>query len=90
MDLSQPPSDSSVQAGGIALVIILLPVLLIAGFWLRTLVDAAKRPDSEWRSADQSKVLWVLLIVFLGALGSILYLVIPRPTLRRSQTAGTA
>jgi hypothetical protein len=33
--------------------------------------------------AEQNKVLWVVLIVFLHALGSLLYVRIARPRLRQ-------
>ncbi len=50
--------------------------------WIFTLVDSLQTPDQTWQAAGQNKLLWVLLIVFLGILGSILYMVIPRPGLK--------
>ena len=50
--------------------------------WIFTLVDSLQTPDQTWQAAGQNKLLWVLLIVFLGILGSILYMVIPRPSLK--------
>ncbi|MGN6089217.1 MAG: PLDc N-terminal domain-containing protein [Actinomycetes bacterium] len=50
--------------------------------WVWSLVDALRTPDARWRMAGQSKLLWVLLIVFLHVLGSVLYALIARPALR--------
>ncbi|KQW47511.1 hypothetical protein ASC77_13735 [Nocardioides sp. Root1257] len=52
--------------------------------WIWSLVDALRYDDRRWDAAGQSKLLWVLLIVLLGLLGSLLYVVMPRPALRRA------
>jgi uncharacterized membrane protein len=62
-------------------------LLLVIGFavtvwWLVMLVEALRTPDSVWTAADQSKILYVLLMIFLGWLGALLYVVIARPGLR--------
>ena len=63
--------------------ILVVGVLLAAtAFWIFTLVDSLQIPDHTWQAAGQNKLLWILLIVFLGFLGSILYMVIPRPSLK--------
>lgn len=49
-----------------------------------SLVDALRFDDRRWVAAGQSKILWVLLIVFLGVLGSLLYLVMARPQVARA------
>lgn len=56
-------------------------VLTVA--WLWSLVDALRISDQRWDTAGQNKLLWVLLIVFLGVVGSVLYVAIPRPALGR-------
>jgi Phospholipase_D-nuclease N-terminal len=58
--------------------------LVFSALWIWSLVDALVIPDQRWIAAGQSKLLWVLLIVFLGLLGSLLYVVMPRPELRRA------
>jgi hypothetical protein len=40
------------------------------------------RCDSSWESAGQNKVLYVLLMVFRGVVGTIAYVVAARPQLR--------
>ncbi len=63
--------------------ILVLGVFLASlAVWIFTLVDSLQTPDQTWQAAGQNKLLWVLLIVFLGILGSILYMVIPRPSLK--------
>ncbi len=59
-------------------------VLIGALFWLWALVDALRIGDPAWRAAEQSKILWVLVIVLLGPLGALLYLFIPKLALRRA------
>lgn len=62
--------------------LIVFPFALIslAGliFWVWALVDAiGVTNDSLYRTG--SKLLWVLVIVFTGAIGAIIYLAIGRP-----------
>jgi hypothetical protein len=67
------------------LAVILFGIVSIALFvwWLMVLIQALRVPDPDWAAAGQSKILWVLVMVFLGALGTILYVVIARPGLGR-------
>lgn len=50
--------------------------------WMWALVDSLRVPEWRWQQAGQSKLLWVLVIVFLHVLGALLYAVIARPTVR--------
>jgi hypothetical protein len=68
-----------VLIGGVALPLI---VLAITVWWLLMLVQALRTPDSAWAAAGQSKILYVLLMIFLGWLGALLYVFIARPALR--------
>lgn len=52
--------------------------------WILSLVDALRIDDQRWAAAGQNKLLWVLLIVLLGLLGSLLYAVMARPSLTRA------
>ncbi len=58
--------------------------LAFTGVWIWSLVDALRFDDRRWEAAGQSKILWVILIAVLGLLGSILYVVMARPSLRRT------
>lgn len=64
---------------------IVVPFLLIAlfgfVFWIWGLVDALRRPQSNWEAAGQNQILWVVLMIFLGFIGTILYVIIARPQL---------
>jgi len=61
-----------------------LLVLLTIGFWIWSLVSLYAPRINVGQRRMRAKVLWVLLIVFLSLLGSLLYLVIPRPNLKAS------
>lgn len=71
-----------------ALLIALVFALACGVIWLVYLIDAVKRPDLEWVQADQSKVVYVLLMVFLGLLGTIIYVLAARPALQRAAQDG--
>lgn len=58
--------------------------LVAIAVWVYGLVDAARRPDSEYQAVGSSKVLWIVLIVVLGVIGSLIYLLAIRPKMTRS------
>jgi DMSO reductase anchor subunit len=62
---------------------LLFGAIAIAGFvfWIWSLVDAIQRPDSEWEQAGQNKLVWILVLIFIGFIGSIIYLLVARPSL---------
>ena len=73
-----------VDAGGWGVFVVLLfaffMILGIAalGVWIWALVDAIQVPDdSMYRSG--TKLVWVLVIVFLQLIGAVIYLAIGRP-----------
>jgi hypothetical protein len=73
-----------IDAGGWGVFVMLLfaffMILGIAavGVWIWALVDAIQVPDdSMYRSG--TKVVWVLVIVFLQVIGAVIYLAIGRP-----------
>ena len=45
-------------------------------------VEALRIPSAQWQARGESQLLYVLLRVFLGVLGTILYVLVPRPKLR--------
>jgi hypothetical protein len=63
--------------------------------WIWSIVDAAGRPSSQWALAGQSKALWLVVIVGVGVfgcvtfgwLGSLLYILVARPALKRAAAA---
>ena len=60
------------------LVVTILP-LMVLPVW--GIVDAAMRPDDVWAAAGQNKIVWVLVQIFLWALGAVIYFVLIRPKL---------
>lgn len=55
-----------------------------AALWLWSLVDALRINDQTWEAAGQSRILWVMVIIFLSLLGSALYFAIPKRDLKRT------
>ena len=70
----------------VSLVFVFLLLVMVPLFiwWVLCLVEAVKVPDSTWAAADQSKLLYVLLMVLVGVLGTIVYVVVARPALRQA------
>ncbi len=61
------------------------PVLIVLAlglaalvFWIWAIVDVVKVPDDSMFKAG-NKLIWVLVIVFAGVIGAIIYLVVGRP-----------
>jgi hypothetical protein len=59
--------------GGAMLIIMLVIGIAAFAFWLWMLIDLlqSSRPTNE-------KILWAVLMVFLGIIGSLIYLVVAR------------
>ncbi|TIC87998.1 hypothetical protein E8D34_06815 [Nocardioides sp. GY 10113] len=74
----------------ILLLLLLFVLVGLAGtaFWIWSIVDAAKTADHAWDSAGQSKIVWIVLIAVLGAVASLVYVIWPRPALRRAAAVG--
>ena len=60
--------------GGIVFLLILLAAV---GFWIWSLVDAARVPDDSYRAG--SKAVWVVVIALTGFIGSVVYMLAGRP-----------
>lgn len=72
-------------SGMLVIVVLLLMLFALIPFvwWLLCLIQAVKVPDSQWAAADQNKIVYVLLMVLLGLIGTIIYVIVARPALRR-------
>jgi len=55
--------------------------VLIWAFTIWGIVDAATRADDQWARASQNKILWVVLQVVLGFIGTLIYVFAIRPKL---------
>jgi len=67
---------------GLVELLVLLVVLGFLVFPVWGIIDAAIRPDAAWAAAGQSKVVWVLVQIFLWVIGSAVYFVAIRPKLK--------
>jgi hypothetical protein len=63
----------AVVFGGAMLVVVVVIAIAAFAFWLWMLIDLlqSSRPTNE-------KILWAVLMVFLGIIGSLIYLVVAR------------
>jgi hypothetical protein len=68
------------------IILLVIGITFVVPIWAA--IDAATKPDAAWQAAGQNKVLWVLLSLFLGLLGSLIYLAAIRPKVVAAQ-AGT-
>lgn len=64
-----------------------IAVLAVFVWWLVALIEALKTPSSQWQAAGQSQILYVVLMVLLGVIGTILYVAVARPALRNAGPA---
>lgn len=67
------------------IVIAVLGIAMLALFvwWLLMLIDAIRVPVATWEAAGQNQILHVLLMVFLGIIGTIVYVAVAKPAFRR-------
>ncbi|MEX1365516.1 MAG: DUF2510 domain-containing protein [Nannocystaceae bacterium] len=73
--------------GGIELLILGI-VFGSIGAWVWSLVDILKRSEHEWKALGQDRTLWLLVILFVGVLGSVGYLLAIRPKFERLRAMG--
>ncbi len=56
--------------------ILLFPLLFVLSLipWLWMLIDCLKRPDDKFAiGGNYAKLIWVLVIIFTGLIGALLY-----------------
>lgn len=68
-------------------VMLLMLIFAVVGlalfvWWLVMLIDAVRTPTATWKAAGQEQLVHILLMVFLGVIGTIVYVVVARPRLR--------
>lgn len=56
--------------------------LALFAWWLVVLIEAVRVPSEAWRAAGQEQIVHILLMVFLGIIGTFVYVVVARPKLR--------
>lgn len=59
----------------------MLPIIWLIGLAIAIycIVDITKQPDAAWQAAGQNKVLWIVLVLLLGVIGSAIYWFAIRP-----------
>lgn len=60
--------------GGMLWIALALAVMV---FWVYALVDVVRTPEEAFRQG--TKVIWVLVVALLGALGALIYWFVGRP-----------
>lgn len=61
---------------------LLSPLLLIVpALTIWALIDLLRRPASDWSDSGHDKLVWALVIVFVGFVGPVLYLTLGRSML---------
>jgi len=59
------------MAIGFMFFMLIIVILLVLGliFWIAMIIDCAKRNFKK----DSEKIVWILVLIFLGVLGAIIY-----------------
>ncbi len=60
-------------------------LILSAVLWILPIVgiiDAALRPDDVWARANQNKLVWIVVQIFLSVIGTLAYFIAVRPKLK--------
>jgi Phospholipase_D-nuclease N-terminal len=72
--------DNMPHVGMQELLILLVPLVVVLqlGIQIYALVDAVRVPDDSYYQAG-TKLIWVLVIIFFGCLGGLIYLLAGRP-----------
>lgn len=66
----------SMPAGAewLLVILVLSTILVFAGFWIYSIVDVVKSKFND----ESTKIVWLLVVILLGFLGSIIYWVLGR------------
>lgn len=79
-----PPYARRMASSLFLVVFLVFAVVGLALFvwWLLVLIEAVRIPSTTWKAAGQEQLIHILLMVFLGIIGTIVYVVVARPKLR--------
>ena len=81
-----PATDPAVNAAvGAFFIAWIVALLVMAPFWWWAFISACSKSSTIWERADQSKVLWIVLILVGGIIGAGAYLIAIRPKLLRAE-----
>ena len=68
-----------IQAGGFGLTFLWVPLLFIAlwiaafVFWIVIIVEVARIPDMQFRAVGSEKLVWLLIVILGGIIGSLVW-----------------
>ena len=71
------------DAGLLAVIVVVIGLALFV-WWLLVLIEALRTPTSQWAAAGQNQIIYIALMVLLGVIGTIVYVAVARPQLRRA------
>jgi hypothetical protein len=57
-------------------------IMAMFGFWVWMLIDAATKCPKQ----DNTQLVWIIIIIFVGPLGALIYLIVQRP--KNPKTSG--
>jgi len=69
----------------LSIVVSLLLLTVVGGLvvlWVWMLIEALKTPAATWEAAGQNQLIYILLMIFLGIIGTVAYYFVARPALR--------
>ena len=75
------PYGAGMDATVLAAIVVVIGLAVFL-WWLRVLIEALRTPPSQWAAAGQNQLVYILLMAFLGIIGTIVYVAVARPQLR--------
>lgn len=81
-------AGAAVGIGVGILILYLVGILAVLVLFIWGLIDCLRYPDQAWDAVGQQKIVWILVIVFVGCIGPLLYFFIPRPKLKAWKESG--
>ncbi len=72
--------EVALWGGGIFMVLMIIGAIVSFGIWLWALINAIQNPALD----STMRLIWVLVIVFTGIVGAIIYLIIGRSQFTRT------
>lgn len=70
---------------GLTALFIFIVSVTVTGYWIVAVVEVVRIPGWQFDAANSSKTAWVLIVIFLGIVGALLWLF-----LRRSEVLAAA
>ena len=64
--------------------LLLIPLIWLAAlvYWIVAIVEVASTPDWQFKAVGSDKMVWVLLVIFLGIIGALIWLLAKRSAVK--------